>query len=265
MAPKGKRTCSVCHQTFPREVIKIFSNKNYCPKCAEVKDKEIRERRALTDYIQERLNPETGDWPLIMKQVKQYKEEYGFKYTGMKATLRYMLDYAEEDIDLNLDNGIALLPFYYKRANEFFTQVYHLKGIPTDEIEEGLSVQEHHIVLNRSDLIAQNEEFWRKKKEKEQSEMFTLDDVEDDGLMVTDFSIKSRYDHLIKKWDEEELSKIDSEIESELGWTSNLKNRGSNPEKNIEDNSENDSGEDVVFLDADDIEDDGYDSTLDED
>lgn len=206
MAPKTVRKCSMCEQTFPKEKIHLIGGKNFCDKCAVIRQKDIDDLKDLRDYIKLKLEPEDNLWPLITKQIKQFKEEYGFKYSGMKATLRYLFEYSEETYDWDRDLGIAFLQYYYRKANQFFSKLYELKKVNPDEIREILEKEENHVVINRSALIQRDIEFQKKKEERERTGLMTLDEVEDDGLEVTDFSIRNRYSNLnYDKWNYNDL------------------------------------------------------------
>ena len=69
----------MCEQTFPKEKMHLIGGKNFCDKCALIRQKDIDDLKDLRDYIKLKLEPEDNLWPLITKQIKQYKEEYGFK------------------------------------------------------------------------------------------------------------------------------------------------------------------------------------------
>lgn len=64
---RKNRKCSCCKNYFPKETIKIKNGKNYCEQCYEKVQKESKELLELKDYIQKKLSPEDGDWPLIAK------------------------------------------------------------------------------------------------------------------------------------------------------------------------------------------------------
>ena len=207
----------MCEQTFPKEKMHLIGGKNFCDKCALIRQKDIDDLKDLRDYIKLKLEPEDNLWPLITKQIKQYKEEYGFKYSGMKATLKYLFEYSEDPFNWDRDLGIAFLQYHYRKANQFFSKMYALKKVNPDEIREILEKKENHVVINRSALIQRDIEFQKKKEERERTGLMTLDDVEDDELEVTDFSIKNRYSNLnYDKWDYDNLDYInDSDSHSD--------------------------------------------------
>lgn len=59
----------------------------------------------LKSYINQLYNGEVN-WPLVMKQLRQMREEYGYKNSGILYTLKYAHDIKE--IDFN-DSGIGLV------------------------------------------------------------------------------------------------------------------------------------------------------------
>ena len=77
----------------------------------------------LKSYISQLYNGEVN-WPLIMKQLRQMREEYGYKNSGILYTLKYAHDIKE--IDFN-GSGIGLVPYLYNEAKNFYNQLSQVK------------------------------------------------------------------------------------------------------------------------------------------
>lgn len=186
-----KKKCSSCGLQFPSELISRINGKNYCEKCAIKVKKDSEDLKQLKDAINLYIKPHKSLWPLIMKQVKQYKEEYGFKYKGMKYTLDYLFIYSENfELDNDLeDRGIAFLPYWYNKAMNFFSKYWELKSTEEEKIEKAFNMPKNSVILNRSDLIKRDEEYEEKIKKLQHRELMSLDDVEDDGIIVNDFDL----------------------------------------------------------------------------
>ena len=189
MVQKRTKKCSICGISFPSETISLVRGKNYCEKCLKEKNKETEDLVKLRDKIKTYLSPKDSEWPLIAKQIKQFKEEYHFKYTGMEKTLDYIFVYCEDEKDFEYNNeyGIAFLPYWYNKASKYFEKVWELKKINFDDIEMALNIPGINITLKRSELEKKDEEYKEKIKKIEHNELLSLDSVEDDGIIVNDF------------------------------------------------------------------------------
>lgn len=92
---------------------------------------DVIARRKFTDKVQSIYlangYKDDGDipWQLLMSQTKNMMQENkDFKYTGMTATLDYMINI--EDLNLFDENSngsiLSLLPFYYSKAKQFWLE-----------------------------------------------------------------------------------------------------------------------------------------------
>lgn len=80
-------------------------------------EKVKKNRKELYDYICDLYNMKfpTG---LIIKQIKEYKEEYGYKYSGMLLTLKYFYEIQENPVKYN--DGVGIIPYIYEEAKEYY-------------------------------------------------------------------------------------------------------------------------------------------------
>ena len=185
---KGVRKCSICGRSFPAEAIKTYNGKNYCEKCEAERKQQSDDLVTLRDYIKLKMNPDNDLWPLISKQIKQYREEYEMTYSGMYATLKFLFEYSDDEFNYNIESGIAFLPFWYRTARLFFHNMKEVKSSNSEEkIKECLGLSGNYIVLKRSELVEEDKKFLEKKRKEEQKCLLNLDDVEDDGIIVDDF------------------------------------------------------------------------------
>ena len=61
-----------------------------------------------------------------MHQIKQYREDFGFKYKGMKSTLKFLLLYMP-DVKINAQAGIKVVEFYYEKVEKTIALSKELK------------------------------------------------------------------------------------------------------------------------------------------
>lgn len=78
--------------------------------------------RQLTDFIDE-IYEKDCNWAWITKQIKHYKEEYGWSDKELLLTLRYYVLILEKPYDVTLGLG-QVFPRYYKDAMEYAAQCF---------------------------------------------------------------------------------------------------------------------------------------------
>lgn len=123
MAHKVK--CYYCGQTFDRdkEPFVLVSTRRYAHKaCAEGSQKsefqEVKDKEELEAYIMKLFGTEYVD-ARIQKQIKQYKDEYNFTYSGMRKALIYFYEIKGNSLEKS-NGGIGILPYIYKRAHDYY-------------------------------------------------------------------------------------------------------------------------------------------------
>ena len=73
----------------------------------------------LKSYINQLYNGNVN-WGLVMRQIKSFKEEYGYTY---KQQL-WVLKYAYEIKDMCFEaQGIGIIPWLFKEARQFYSQL----------------------------------------------------------------------------------------------------------------------------------------------
>ena len=139
--------CRYCGKDIDKELaIKVGKMLYYCSdECREMADHKKNNkanfksekgsaRRELTDLIQQyyRDNGYRDDeinWNLIGSQIKNLTENYGYKYTGIKYCLWYMIEVKEKKlIDDSYGGSILnLVPYEYKNAEIYWRQQKELE------------------------------------------------------------------------------------------------------------------------------------------
>lgn len=73
----------------------------------------------LKSYINQLYNGNVN-WGLVMRQIKSFKEEYGYTY----AQQLWVLKYAYEVKDMCFESqGIGIIPWLFKEARQFYSQL----------------------------------------------------------------------------------------------------------------------------------------------
>ena len=117
--------CYYCGKTFDRdkEEYVLVATRRYAHKsCADAAQKdefqEAKDKEELEKYIMQLFKTEYVD-PRIQKQIKQYKEEYNFSYSGMRKALIYFYEIKGNSLEKS-NGGIGILPYIYKRAHDYY-------------------------------------------------------------------------------------------------------------------------------------------------
>ena len=149
--------CKFCgNEIIDKSIAIKKSNGWYHNSCLEELQKQKEENKSdyekLIDYIYKLYN---GHIPVfIFKQIKDYVNEYGMKYSGILLTLRYI--YEELEMPFDEENGIGLVVYKYSEAkNEW------LKQQEIDKAIEEFEFEEKEVVVNKKI----NNKQWSKVKE----------------------------------------------------------------------------------------------------
>ena len=116
------------------------------------KDGTSNSRRQLTDWIQDYYVGQGYDkhdinWQLITAQIKNQMDEYGFKYSGMLLTLKYMTEI--KGMNLLTDRSVSivsLIPFEYNNAKNNWLETERIKK----EIDNFNFDEEKEIIIKKA-------------------------------------------------------------------------------------------------------------------
>lgn len=127
--PIKKVKCKYCGIEFNRlsEPTVQISERRYAHKeCAEKHDAAIpqdeKDYKILEDYIKKIFNINTLGIK-IRKQIKDFKEEYKYTYSGMYKTLYWWFDIKKHSIDL-ANGGIGIVPYVYDEACKYYYSIW---------------------------------------------------------------------------------------------------------------------------------------------
>lgn len=125
-------TCVYCGERFNRdkEPTTQISARRYAHKeCAEKheasKSQEEKDLEALEKYIMQ-LFDEPYVNARVRKQLKEYKEQYHFTYSGILKTLIYFYEIKGNSIE-KANGGIGIIPFVYNDALKYYYALYLAK------------------------------------------------------------------------------------------------------------------------------------------
>ena len=125
MAAKHLVKCTICGITFDANVepyTKVNSTRYAHTACYEKaeseKTEEQKDLEALEKYIKS-LFKENYINARVRKQIKTYREEYNYTYSGILKTLVYVFEIKKNSID-KANGGIGIVPYEYKNANTYY-------------------------------------------------------------------------------------------------------------------------------------------------
>ena len=121
--------CYYCGKTFDRDKLPFIqiSAKRYAhQECSltedEKKNKEEEDKIDLENYIMSLFKTDYID-AKIRKQIKSYREEYNYTYSGMQKTLYWWFELKHNSIE-KANDGIGIVPFVYNDASNYFYNLY---------------------------------------------------------------------------------------------------------------------------------------------
>lgn len=117
-------TCKGCGKQLKPEEKHMHSAKSYCKECFEKISRDSEEYKQLIKYICDNYNIDrpTG---LMLKQIKDYKNEYAYTYGGMTYTLWYINEILSKEFIVMY--GVSLIKYYYEDASAYYLHQEEIK------------------------------------------------------------------------------------------------------------------------------------------
>ena len=123
--------CSKCGKQFDRDKVQAvksgarrYAHYECMPEGELVPLPQTKEDEGLIQLKQyiDKLFGNSANWPLIMKQIKTFKEENGYTYSGMLKSLTYFYDIKGNHVENS--KGIGIIPFAYKDAYNYYYSLF---------------------------------------------------------------------------------------------------------------------------------------------
>lgn len=126
--------CKSCGIELQKKDRNVYSGKTYCKKCYDLKVSEKNQYnnliKTICNYFE--INKPTG---LILKQIKDYKEQFDYTYSGMQYTLWYCKDILGKSFEIKY--GIALVKYQYENSKDYFLKQQQInKSVVDFKIKE---------------------------------------------------------------------------------------------------------------------------------
>lgn len=125
------QTCEPTGEPIPMEPKKI-KKKNEDP-----------DLTLLKDYINQ-LYGTSANWSLITKQIKDFKENKKYSYTGIYKSLKYFYEVKGNKIDKS-NGGIGIVPFCWQDAYNYYYTLFIVQQSTQNKI---LTTKEKEIIIS---------------------------------------------------------------------------------------------------------------------
>lgn len=130
--------CKYCNERFDRnsEPFVAVGARRYAHKsCAEKYEASIPQEEKdyydLEEYIKKLFNIDTIGIR-IKKQIKEFREEYKYTYSGIKKTLHWWYKIKQHNIDES-NGALGIVPYVYKDALNYYYSIYMAQLINEDK------------------------------------------------------------------------------------------------------------------------------------
>lgn len=122
--------CSVCNVRFDRDKIQAvksggrrYAHYSCMPNGEKVPLPQVDEDLVkLTNYAEQLLGKDYNA-ARVKKQIKDFKEEYGYSYSGMLKSLIYFYEVKGNSKD-KANGGIGIVPFIYNDAYNYYLSLF---------------------------------------------------------------------------------------------------------------------------------------------
>lgn len=125
-------TCVYCKEKFDRDKVSTtqisarrYAHKDCADKYKVEKTQEEIDLEQLEKYIMNLFN-EPYINVKIRKQLKDYRKEYKYTYSGMLKTLTYWYEVKGNSIE-KANGGIGIIPYVYDSACQYYYSLYLIK------------------------------------------------------------------------------------------------------------------------------------------
>ena len=124
--------CNIIFDTNKEEFVQL--NRRYAHKTCydaaggEKPPKQVRTKKTekiedpdltvLKDYIKSLFGDKTN-WAMVTKQIKKYKEDYKYSYSGILKSLIYFYEVKGNSKEKS-NNAIGIVPFCYQAAFDYY-------------------------------------------------------------------------------------------------------------------------------------------------
>jgi hypothetical protein len=146
--------CPYCEKQLNKDDAYEYKKRYYHQECFETWQREGQDYKDLLAFICDiyRLEVPNG---MILKQIKEFKEDLHYKYKGMELALRYFYETMGNSVQEG--SGIGIIPYVYEDAKKHY--------ITKLKVQESLKNIENNI--EKKVITIQSPQFIYQKKIKQ--------------------------------------------------------------------------------------------------
>jgi hypothetical protein len=128
--------CPYCEKRVDKDDAVTHSKRYYHEECFNTWEQDKQHRKDLIEYICDlyQIEVPTG---IILKQIKDFQENYKYKLKGIELALKYFHETLRKPV--REGDGIGIVPFVYEDAKKHYLMKLKvedsLENIDTDSIE----------------------------------------------------------------------------------------------------------------------------------
>ena len=146
--------CAICGETFDLNLVQGVKHgaRRYSHATCEPDNKDLvplpsvekvdDDLQKLKDYIKSKFK-DKANWVLISKQIKTFKEDMNYTYSGMLKSLIYFFEIQHNGID-KTNGGIGIIPFVYQPARDYYYALWIAQQQNEDKV---IQVKEKEVVI----------------------------------------------------------------------------------------------------------------------
>lgn len=125
--------CPECNKNVDRNIepFVTHSKRHYHETCYQQFQLRGQHRSDLINYICELYRIQTPNG-FMLKQIKEFQDDYGYTLKGMELALRYFHDIEGNSVDAK---GIGIVPYIYEDARNYYIRMNNVKKHSQNVVE----------------------------------------------------------------------------------------------------------------------------------
>lgn len=147
-------TCVYCKQRFDRDkfpYVQVSARRYAHQECSLTEEqkisKEEQDKIDLENYILKLFKVDYVD-ARVRKQIKQYREEFNYTYSGIRKALTYFYEVKGNSIE-KANGGIGIVPYVYQNAYNYYLALWQAQQKNQDKVLNDYVPRVKEIVIPR--------------------------------------------------------------------------------------------------------------------
>jgi hypothetical protein len=147
-------TCIYCKQRFDRDkfpYVQVSARRYAHQECSLTEEqkisKEEQDKIDLENYILKLFKVDYVD-ARVRKQIKQYREEFNYTYSGIRKALTYFYEVKGNTIE-KANGGIGIVPYVYQNAYNYYLALWQAQQKNQDKVLNDYVPRVKEIVIPR--------------------------------------------------------------------------------------------------------------------